>query len=110
MQTDFIAVQTTPTHRKRRPKPSPTPNNISHIVNPFGSSTTYYETNKEDPIDVILGEFLNQTIQSDNVDSRYISTLPEPITRINYGQYLFGPLRLFVKFVNGKIVCRVGGG
>jgi hypothetical protein len=78
------------------------------VINPYGCSAESYKPLKGDQIDVMLGEFLNQEIAIE--PAKYIATLPEPIRRVSKGQYNFGPLKLYIKSVNGKLVARVGGG
>ncbi|OMJ95808.1 hypothetical protein SteCoe_702 [Stentor coeruleus] len=54
----------------------------------------------DDPIDVALFEFIKSCEEP----------IPIPFTREEYGVYLFGTKRIFLKLENGNIVIRVGGG
>ena len=59
-----------------------------------------YRADNDDPIDLAIGEFINQREEP----------LTVPFTRENTGVYLFGTRRIFVKIEQGKLIFKCGGG
>ena len=59
-----------------------------------------YRADNDDPIDLAIGEFINQREEP----------LMVPFTRENQGVYLFGTRRIFVKVEQGKLIFKCGGG
>eukprot|EP00026_Physarum_polycephalum_P002281 Phypoly_transcript_02287.p1 GENE.Phypoly_transcript_02287~~Phypoly_transcript_02287.p1 ORF type:complete len:357 (+),score=57.50 Phypoly_transcript_02287:428-1498(+) len=67
----------------------------------------HYDANPKDPTDKALADYINNTFSKDvppNV------SLPNPITRLGPGKYLFEERVVNVKLTNGSILVRVGGG
>ncbi|CAG9318177.1 unnamed protein product [Blepharisma stoltei] len=74
--------------------------NLKGIVGEIKARNPPYMPNKDDPLDIALGEYLNSRDRD----------LPIPFTREDEGIYLFGTKRVFLKLENGDIKIRVGGG
>ena len=73
---------------------------LRRIVTELQSRSAVYIPVKEDPVDYALSEFINVRDKP----------LEVPFCREQPGVYLFGTKRVFVKYENGKIIIRVGGG
>lgn len=58
----------------------------------------HYKAQKDDPIDVLMGQHLNK------------KQVIVPVKLLNQGYYLFGTRKTIAKINNGKLVMRMGGG